>query len=673
MSRLSRSLALVAGLAIATSAMAGCTGAQPRSSSPGSSGPAATDPTDSAATGSGILSNLPDLDLRNVRTETAAARGSVITAAGGTITATGTNGAVYTLSIPRDAVPSTTQIAIYPISSATNLPGGAAVSAGVQITPDGIQLRRPATFTIQLPAGIATAGLGGLLWTGDAEKAHAYPMSVDGQTVTMHLFHFTAPGVTPNALPLVPLVTCTTEFELEAAIGYDATITNPTLLRNTLTDALRECYDGYVAPRLQDALAHLDDDFLVGQGITAYSQWIYALADAASAVGSQSFTVSPETADAKTTAIALAKAMYKADNDACVAHKDDPDLGVPIRDAFGAMTRQEVAHDWGIDTQANGLDLETALDNLCVQVVIDPSRSYAATEPGTTGAVNVTARISIAGGPLRASGIHVTLGWTATGNAAAGGTTDSSGNFTENVPWLVGVDPMQIDILAELLLPGTDIVTPIARFDRITKHLGGKGPVITLPPPTGTLKLVISAKSNSGFGQGKPLDLPVVGACQSFLLVVTDAHGKPYGNVEKVTMSGQAKAAASGAAGGSTTSAAGPFTVTVSGRLIDTIFSGGRSFYTDALSGQYTPAGGGLPQVFVQGLLDSEGHLSYEVRYLTEPGLDDPANDWHLVADGNRLHGVGPSTTPLDVTIDGAHLRGTIGDTSVDLLRDWAC
>jgi hypothetical protein len=156
MSRLSRGHTIVAAVVIATSGVAGCAGAQPTTiGSPGSSGPTASGPT-----GDSVITNLPDLGFKNVKAETAAARGAVITEAGGTIIATGSNGAIYTLAIPRDAMPATTQIAIYPITSVANLPGGVSVSAGVQITPDGIQLRRPATFTIQFPPGTDPKGLG---------------------------------------------------------------------------------------------------------------------------------------------------------------------------------------------------------------------------------------------------------------------------------------------------------------------------------------------------------------------------------------------------------------------------------------------------------------------------------------------------------------------------------
>jgi len=479
MPRLSRSLTLVASMLVAIAGLAACASSTPNAgSSSGPGGPNATT----------LISNLPDLGFKNVKTETAAARGAVITEAGGTITATGSNGAIYTLSIPRDAMPSTTQIAIYPITSVANLPGGVSVSAGVQITPDGIQLRRPATFTIQFPSGTDPKGLGGILWTGDADKVHPYPANIQGQTVTMHLFHFTAPGVTPD--PLAPPLAggnCATADDMESVIGFDVTIPDLGQRRNSLTFDLRDCYHHYVAPALEGALAHLLNAGWRGEAGVAEDHWLFGLVDAASAVGSQAFTVSPEVADAKANAITLVRAWYEAENEDCVAHKDDPDVNVPIDAASLAMfAGWEFAHDWGLDTAANGLDLATALNRLCVQVVIDPNRSYGAAGPGTTGEVKINVGITIAGGPLQFERAHVTVTRTGTGVASADGQTDAQGNFTATVPWPTRVDPIQLDILAALDFPGTEFGSLIARFDRITKHSGdaGTGPGGNQPPPT---------------------------------------------------------------------------------------------------------------------------------------------------------------------------------------------
>jgi len=112
--------------------------------------------------------------------------------------------------------------------------------------------------------------------------------------------------------------------------------------------------------------------------------------------------------------------------------------------------------------------------------------------------------------------------------------------------------------------------------------------------------------------------------------------------------------------------------VTVSDLAIGPNARGARSFYVDALSGFYSGASGALPIVYVQGLIDSQGILSYEVADL---GRDVPVDDWQLAADGTRLHGVGlsGSATPIDVNDRWQGAQRDIGETAVDLVREWWC
>src|SRR5256885_4752537 len=92
------------------------------------------------------------LHLTRVITENGAARGAKIGPAGGTITATGSNGVVYTLTIPPLALKQDTQIGVYPVSSLKGvLPAGKAISAGVHFTPDGLLVSYAPTLKMELP------------------------------------------------------------------------------------------------------------------------------------------------------------------------------------------------------------------------------------------------------------------------------------------------------------------------------------------------------------------------------------------------------------------------------------------------------------------------------------------------------------------------------------------
>jgi hypothetical protein len=67
---------------------------------------------------------------------------STIGPAGGTFSATGANGDVYSLTIPEGALFTDTTIAVIPVASARGLPEGAGPVSGVILQPDGLALAR---------------------------------------------------------------------------------------------------------------------------------------------------------------------------------------------------------------------------------------------------------------------------------------------------------------------------------------------------------------------------------------------------------------------------------------------------------------------------------------------------------------------------------------------------
>lgn len=71
---------------------------------------------------------------------------------GGTLTTTGADGTVYTLTIPADALYEAATITMTPLTNVTGLPENGP-TAGVQLGPDGTQFFAPVTLTVQLPAG----------------------------------------------------------------------------------------------------------------------------------------------------------------------------------------------------------------------------------------------------------------------------------------------------------------------------------------------------------------------------------------------------------------------------------------------------------------------------------------------------------------------------------------
>jgi hypothetical protein len=424
-----------------------------------------------------LAGSLPDLGLANVRTDVAAARGALITSGGGSISATGGNGAVYTLTLPAGAVSTPTRIGLYPVLSLATLPAGASLAAGVQFAPDGLQLAVPATLTISLPAGVDPAALTGLAWHGDDERAHAAPILVDGTIATLQVRHFSGDGV--GEAPLEPVTACTTEDDLDQSLA-GAAISPVADRRVAFLEALRACYRDYVGPQLQLSVdlagtiaTFADASYLAYKSAAldatnAYDAWLLGIEQAGARTHDASFTVSPELAASRTLAATFVRAQYDVDNNAC---KTSP-LEADFRFNLGtiAMDSSWLIERWSLPaTQANRLDLQSRLDDECIQVVIDPSRNFSALGPGTTGTVTVPVGYTLGGGVvLHDRNIKVEVNLTGLSHEFVA-LADAGDVFTQKLDWPRGVDPVRIDVLATILGNSFEL-TGITRFDRITKR-----------------------------------------------------------------------------------------------------------------------------------------------------------------------------------------------------------
>lgn len=115
--------------------------------------------------------------------------------AGATLTTTSATGAVYTLAIPADAVPSGTAISITPVHDIANLPLTDGLVAAVRIHPDGLQLQRPATLTIEMPGPFDASTLLGFLFDDAGTTFEVLPAIALGSRLTIAVKHFSTAGV----------------------------------------------------------------------------------------------------------------------------------------------------------------------------------------------------------------------------------------------------------------------------------------------------------------------------------------------------------------------------------------------------------------------------------------------------------------------------------------------
>lgn len=456
-----------------TALIAGCSSvpatAAPSAPAGGLGAPVSTESTNATpARASSAPASLPDLALTNVHTETAQATGATVGPAGGTLSAAGSDGTTFSLAIPANAIPTPTRVALYPVQSIAGLPAGDTLTAGVQLAPEGLELAEPATLTITLPGEVDAAQLTGFVWRGDAERPAVVPVVANATTVTLRIHHFSGGGVGNG--PTAPNVTCSTASDMTWAFTRDiheAALSNPNA-RADFTNDLKDCYTNDVAPQLQaQTTAHIPDDLTAAQDATdVYDRWLDGLVIAQGFFAG--FTLNPELGQSQVLAAKLLRNWFDGFNLECIGVEDQPTAA--LLDAVLAFNTPDAkARDWGVATKANRLDYESLLDGLCVQIVIDPSRTYSATGSGGQGTVTVPVGYSIAGQPIRHDRpIDVELTVTGQSTPFSDGDAPADGVVSAPLTWPTGMDPASIDILASFDFSGN--ISDIARFDRITKH-----------------------------------------------------------------------------------------------------------------------------------------------------------------------------------------------------------
>ncbi len=192
---------LSAALLAACGASGGAGGPLPTPPSPSGSPPTGT--VDPRAPHPLTVHVVPD----ERRTQTAS-----IGPAGGTLTATATDGTVYTLTVPENALLSGHTLSLTPISRIQDLPLTGGFVGAVHLEPDGLQFLEPALLNITSPHDLDATHLRGFNAHGQGQEFYLQASSVDGHTVTLPLTHFSNPGaatvtdadLTHLIAPLVP-------------------------------------------------------------------------------------------------------------------------------------------------------------------------------------------------------------------------------------------------------------------------------------------------------------------------------------------------------------------------------------------------------------------------------------------------------------------------------------
>jgi hypothetical protein len=113
---------------------------------------------------------------------------------GGTVSATGADGSIFTLVIPPKALLNDELITLTPVSAITGLPISNGLLAAVQFAPEGLLFQHPATLTIQPAVSVPIAQQVGFGYHGSGAEFHFQPLGLT-QAITFSILHFSGVGV----------------------------------------------------------------------------------------------------------------------------------------------------------------------------------------------------------------------------------------------------------------------------------------------------------------------------------------------------------------------------------------------------------------------------------------------------------------------------------------------
>ncbi|HEY9479654.1 MAG TPA: hypothetical protein VIP79_06175 [Gemmatimonadaceae bacterium] len=122
-------------------------------------------------------------------------RAKEITPAGGTISATSSDGTRFELRIPEGALVYPERISVIPIASVHGLPLSGGSIAAVHLKPDGLRLMKPATLSIRPRRDVPVSEQVAFAYTGNGSDAYLYPLSPDPHRIELPIFHFSGYGL----------------------------------------------------------------------------------------------------------------------------------------------------------------------------------------------------------------------------------------------------------------------------------------------------------------------------------------------------------------------------------------------------------------------------------------------------------------------------------------------
>lgn len=147
-----------------------------------------------------ILEANPDPINLEVTLDDASAVEAIIPAEGGSLSATGPDGTLYTLEIPADALLVETKIKMTPVQSLSGLPFGSGSVMAIQLEPEGLAFNNFVQLKIEPAQELPIDQQIFYSYQGDQNTAALAIPVVESQEIRLRLLHFSGYGVTKGLL-----------------------------------------------------------------------------------------------------------------------------------------------------------------------------------------------------------------------------------------------------------------------------------------------------------------------------------------------------------------------------------------------------------------------------------------------------------------------------------------
>lgn len=292
-----------------------------------------------------------------VTRESANATSSVVGPAGGTLQTTASDGTVYTLTIPANALATGKTVTMTPVTAIDGYPLASGIVGGVELKPSGTLFTVPVTLEIETPRapgpGLTAVAI---LFSGNGPSFEPSFAGVGAGSFIVPMRHFSGGTVAfANAQQLASLVSpqavqCLAPA-IQAASEHDV---------NDVFAIFRSCFVSDVLPSLEGATNDRQLTIAIGK----FSVWKTDARAALDASLFVSFNDAAETQQFYDALVGKLQTAIENNNDRC---QQDESLAALASVLFW----QTQAARYGLDTMGNLLDRDTVLSNLCAHAVVD--------------------------------------------------------------------------------------------------------------------------------------------------------------------------------------------------------------------------------------------------------------------------------------------------------------